>query len=138
MHTYSILVDSASMGCQILWPFSSSLPTHCRNGGRSENLEGRVLMWGHNLPTLFEIVLTDLAYAPLPPSPPVPRSLLSVALPSQSENMVFLNADGHEIESLGLLPCSQWGRNIDKVAFKILYKYLHFYSIVLFIELASD
>ena len=30
---------------------------------------------------------------------------------------------------------SQWGRNIDKVVFKILYKYLHFYSIVLFIEL---
>ena len=58
MHTYSILVDSASMGCQILWPFSSSLPTHCRNSGRSENLEGRVLMWGHDLPSLFEIVLT--------------------------------------------------------------------------------
>jgi len=52
--------------------------------------------------------------------------------------MVFLNADGHEIESLGLLQCSQWGRNIDKVAFKILYKYLHFYSFVLFIELAGD
>ena len=112
MHTYSILVDSASMGCQILWPFSSSLSTHCRNGGRSENLEGRVLMQGHDLPILFEIVLTDLARAPLlPPCPPVPRSLLSVALPSQSENMVFLNADGHEIESLGLLPFSQWGRN---------------------------
>ena len=55
MHTYSILVDSASMGCQILWPFSSSLyiPTQCRNGGRSENLEGLVLMWGHNLPEYF-------------------------------------------------------------------------------------
>ena len=96
-------------------------------------------MQGHDLPILFEIVLTDLARAPLlPPCPPVPRSLLSVALPSQSENMVFLNADGHEIESLGLLSCSQWGRNIDKVALKILCKYLHFYYIVLFIELTGD
>ena len=68
---------------------------------------------------------------PCPPPSPVPRSLLSVALPSQSQNMVFLNADGHEIESLGLLPCSNWGRNIDKVVFKILYKYI-------FIELAGD
>ena len=73
-----------------------------------------------------------------PTCPPVPRSLLSVALPSQSENMVFLNADGHEIESLGFLPCSQWVEiHIDKVAFKILCKCLHFYSTSLFIELAG-